>query len=88
MDKDLALVLVGAGIAAATGILTSLIQHALSLRVDRTKRERDKQEKQAEEIRQMLMEGVREGGRTLLVRRDWFEMEAEEEEEEEEEQEA
>ncbi len=41
IDRDVALLLIGAAIALVSSIVTALVQHFLSLRADRIKRERD-----------------------------------------------
>ena len=47
IDRDVALLLIGAAIALASGLIAALVQHLLSLRADRIKRERDRVEKQS-----------------------------------------
>lgn len=50
--------LIGAGIALISSLVTALAQHFLSLRADRIKKTTEKTEKEAEELRKHLMEGV------------------------------
>lgn len=50
MSRDVLLVLLGAGIAAVAGIAISWVQHYLSLREDRIKRERDALDREAERL--------------------------------------
>ena len=40
IDREVALLLIGAAIALASGLIAALVQHLLSLRADRIKRER------------------------------------------------
>jgi hypothetical protein len=58
MDHDLLLLLTGAGIALIGGVLTSSVQHVLSLREDRIKRAREREDKEAEKRRELLMAGA------------------------------
>ncbi len=72
MDRELILMIVGAGIALTSSIVTALIQHILSIRVDRIRMEREQQVREEErmlkerELREkMLLEmldKVRESG--------------------------
>jgi len=55
IDRDVALLLIGAAIALVSSIVTALVQHSLSLRADRVKRERDRVENQ----KAILSEGTR-----------------------------
>jgi hypothetical protein len=54
IDPEVALLLIGAAIALASGLIGALVQHLLSLRADRIKRERDR----GEEQRAILSEGA------------------------------
>jgi hypothetical protein len=47
VTSEIIAALIGAGIALASGIVGAFLQHFLSLRTDRIKRERDRQEKEA-----------------------------------------
>ena len=47
MTSEIIAALIGAGIALVAGIVGAFLQHFLSLRTDRIKRERDRQEEQA-----------------------------------------
>ena len=47
MTSEIIAALIGAGIALAGGIVGAFLQHFLSLRTDRIKRERDRQEEEA-----------------------------------------
>ena len=58
MDRDIALLLVGAGIALVSAIVTAILAHWLALRADKARRERDAEEKQSEYIRQQLLAGL------------------------------
>lgn len=60
MNADLLLLLVGAGIGLASSLLTIVVQHLLSLREDRIKRERDKLPEQTGQLRDYLKRGVAE----------------------------
>ena len=54
MDIQLTSAIVGAAIALVGGVIGALLQHFLSLRADRIKMEREKKEREAEEIRKSL----------------------------------
>jgi hypothetical protein len=54
IDREVALLL-GVAIALVSSIVTVLVQHLLSLRAERIKREQDKKEKEAGELRKPLL---------------------------------
>ena len=54
-DRDLALLLIGAGIALVSALVTSIVQHWLSLGADKIKRERTRKDKEAEALRSNLL---------------------------------
>lgn len=54
MDRDALLLIVGGGIALITSIITSLVQHMLSLRADRILREREEHRTRAQKVREAL----------------------------------
>lgn len=54
ISREVALLLIGAAIGLVSALIGALIQHYLSLRVDRVEREKDKVEKQ----RAILSEGA------------------------------
>jgi hypothetical protein len=68
IDRDVTLLLIGAAISLMSGLIGALVQHFLSLRADRIKREREKKEEEAEERKKNLLLGVREKAfvKTLL----------------------
>jgi hypothetical protein len=52
--SDLALLLIGAGIALVSGLIGAWVNHALSLRADRIKWERDKRDREARELSEVI----------------------------------
>ena len=58
MDHDLQLLLVGASISLVSSIVTLLLQHILSLRLDKMKRERDKIDREILELKESLYKAV------------------------------
>jgi hypothetical protein len=58
MDHDLLLLLTGAGIALVSSVITYSVQHVLALREDRIKRAREKEDREAEKRRELLMAGA------------------------------
>ena len=59
MTSEIIAALIGAGIALVGGIVGAFLQHFLSLRADRTKRERDRQEEEARRKQEGREESVR-----------------------------
>jgi hypothetical protein len=59
--NELALLLVGATIALVSGLIGAWVQHTLSHREDRIKRDRDREEKEQGSARAQLLAGVGEG---------------------------
>jgi len=57
IDREIVLLLIGAGIALFSSLITAIVQHFLSLRVDRVKRERDQQAQRAIDTKQSLASG-------------------------------
>lgn len=55
MSETLIAALVGALVGGSFALLGGVVQHYLSLREDRIKRERETEQKRAEERRQLLM---------------------------------
>ena len=54
MNREVILLVVGAGIALASSLITALVQHALYLRADRVKRARDEDQRRAETMKDLL----------------------------------
>ena len=59
MTSEIMAALIGAGIALVGGIAGAFVQHFLSLRTDRIKRERDRQEEEARRTQDGREESVR-----------------------------
>ena len=59
MTSEIIAALIGAGIALVGGIVGAFLQHFLSLRTDRIKRERDRQEEEARRKQHGREESVR-----------------------------
>jgi uncharacterized membrane protein YhiD involved in acid resistance len=59
VTNEIMAVLIGAGIALAGGTVGAFLQHFLSLRMDRLKRERDKQEQELIRTRDLREEKIR-----------------------------
>ena len=59
MTSEIIAALIGAGIALVGGIVGAFLQHFLSLRKDRIKRERDRQDEEARRTRDGREESVR-----------------------------
>lgn len=57
-DRDLYFLLLGAGIALLSAVVTSLLQHFLRLREERIKWQRDKEEREARERREYITRGL------------------------------
>ncbi len=57
MSRDIFLLLIGAAIALGSSIATALLQHFLSLRAERKKKEWEKAENEAQEFVRKLSEG-------------------------------
>jgi hypothetical protein len=66
IDREVALLL-GVAIALVSSIVTVLVQHLLSLRAERIKRERDKKEKEAEELRKPLLGDIAFPAQTVEI---------------------
>lgn len=58
IDRDVALLLIGASIALVSGVVMAFVQHWLSLRADRIKRERERELRESEKLRRHLSEGI------------------------------
>ena len=69
VSEELALLLIGAGIALVSGVIGAFLQHCLSLKADRIKRDRDREEREAKERRQVLLQGARTLVRSARHRR-------------------
>jgi hypothetical protein len=59
MDRDFALLIAGGAIALISSVVTALLQHHLSLRADRIRRDREQEEERAEKLRDKLVVGIR-----------------------------
>jgi len=57
MTRDIALLLIGAGIALISSIITAFLQHWLLLRVERTKKKMERIERESQELRSKITEG-------------------------------
>lgn len=57
INRDVALLLLGAGIALVSSITTALVQHFLSIRIEKIKRDLERGEKESQEIRTRLTAG-------------------------------
>lgn len=66
IDREVALLL-GVAIALVSSIVTVLAQRLLSLRAERIKRERDKKEKEAEELRKPLLGDIAFRAQTVEI---------------------
>jgi hypothetical protein len=56
MDRDIALLLIGAGIALVSSVVIAILAHFLSLRAGKVRRERDREESIREQTRATLMD--------------------------------
>ena len=72
--SELGIALIGAGIALVGVIIGGVLQHFLSLRADRIKRERDKEEEKRLERKRELLRGSELGGATLEATRNLAEL--------------
>jgi hypothetical protein len=68
IDRDVALLLIGAAFGVVSAIIGSLAQHSLSLRADKVRRKRDREEREAEKRRNSLSRGVSDGVLIVLDR--------------------
>ena len=71
MDKEVILLLVGAGIALVSSLVTALVQHVLQLRTDRVKRTRDEDERVAKTMKKLLKKRATESLGNDGVLRAW-----------------
>lgn len=58
IEREVVYILIGAGIALVSSIVTALVQHFLSLRADRIKRVRERELRESEKLRRHLSEGI------------------------------
>jgi hypothetical protein len=58
MSRDFTLLLMGATIALVSGLITALVQHRLSLKRERVKRDWEKKDREAQERRISLLENT------------------------------
>jgi hypothetical protein len=58
MSQDLFLLLVGAGIGLVSSLVGIFVQHSLSLRAERKKRDWEREDREAEERRKQLLLGT------------------------------
>lgn len=58
MSRDFTLLLMGATIALVSGLITALVQHRLSLKRERVKRDWEKEDREAQERRISLLENT------------------------------
>ena len=58
MQRDLILLLTGAAVALVSSLLTVFIQHVLSLRAEKSRRQLEREEKAAQELKERLSEGT------------------------------
>lgn len=58
MDEKVLLLLIGAGISFVSGITALLLQHFLSLRIDKITRKRDRIDRDLRELRDRLTEDI------------------------------
>jgi flagellar motor component MotA len=55
IDQEILLILLGAGLSLVGAVVGSITQHFLSLRADRVRRERDKEERERQLVRETLL---------------------------------
>lgn len=58
MNRDILLLFVGAGIALMSSLVTALVQHLLSIRIEKIKKALEKREKEDQELKGRLIEGA------------------------------
>jgi DNA polymerase/3'-5' exonuclease PolX len=60
MDKEVSLILIGAGISLISSVITLTLQHFYSLRAERIKNRHEQLKKREEDLRYSLIRGVAE----------------------------
>ncbi len=66
MDREIAILLLGAGIALVSTVVTAILTHFLSLRADKVRRERDREENIREQTRATLMDSSGEAANAVF----------------------
>ena len=62
IDRGVALLLIGAALGVVSSLIGALVQHLLSLRADKIRRERDRKEEERREMLQAARMMLRRGG--------------------------